>query len=183
RRRTTPDDAELVRDALGGSRAAFDRLIDRYWRSAVGMARQKTRNWSDAEDAAQEAFILAYRKLAQLRDPERFGGWLFTIVAPMCPERGRRRRPTPVEDVESLDGPRPAPTERDPDRGVLRDTIQEAIGALPERYRAVVVLRYGHSMAVKEIGRTLGLPVGTVVSHMFRANRLLRTRLRHLVGS
>lgn len=179
-------DADLVERALEGSRASFDELVDRYWNSAVALARQRTRNWADAQDAAQEAFVLAFRKLASLRDPHRFGGWLFTIVARSCIEVGRRkaRRPTYVEDIEVLEPP-PTPDAgaHEIDRSGLRDQIAEAIEALPERYRPVVVLRYGQGMDVKSIATTLSMPLGTVVSQIFRANRVLRARLRHLVKS
>ena len=176
-------DAELVEEARRGSRAAFDELIDRYWNSAASLARQHCRSWADAEDAVQEAFVRAHGKLAQLRDARRFGGWLFSIVVRQAIEETRRRRPLPVEDVE-VAKPRAAETAvHDADRRDLRDQIQGAIGALPERYRAVVVLRYGQGLSVKDIGQTLGLPVGTVVSQLFRANRILRTRLKHLVGT
>lgn len=181
-------DAELVGQAREGSRAAFDELVDRYWNSAVAMARQRTRTWADAQDAAQEAFILAYRKLESLRDPERFGGWLFTIVARSCIEVARRaaRRPTHVEDVEVLEpmsSPDVVESGSDLDARGLREEIREAIEALPERYRPVVILRYGQGMDVKSIATTLSMPLGTVVSQIFRANRLLRTRLSHLVKS
>lgn len=177
-------DPALVEQARAGSRTAFDQLVDRYWNSAVALARQRTRNWADAQDAAQEAFVLAFRKLESLRDPERFGGWLFTIVARSCIEVARRaaRRPTHVEDVEVLE-PLSLPDDDggDLDAHGLREAIREAIEALPERYRPVVVLRYGQGMDVKTIASTLSMPLGTVVSQIFRANRLLRTRLRHLV--
>lgn len=179
-------DADLVERALGGSKAAFDELVDKYWHSAVALARQRTRNWADAQDAAQEAFVLAYRKLGSLRDSHRFGGWLFTIVARSCIEVGRRnaRRPTHVEDIEVLDPlPTPDDSEHTIDRSRMRDEIADAIEALPERYRPVIVLRYGQGMDVKSIATTLSMPLGTVVSQIFRANRILRTRLRHLVNS
>ena len=179
-------DAELVGRARDGSRAAFDELVDRYWNSAVALARQRTRTWADAQDAAQEAFVLAFRKLESLRDPERFGGWLFTIVTRACIEVARRaaRRPTNVEDVEVLEPPSmPDTGDADLDARGLQEAIREAIEALPERYRPVVVLRYGQGMDVKSIAATLSMPLGTVVSQIFRANRLLRTRLRHLVNA
>ncbi len=179
----TPSDAELVAQALAGSTAAFDELVARYWNGAVGMAWQRTRRWADAEDAAQEAFVLAYHKLQSLRSPERFGGWLFTIVHRACIENARRkkRRPMPLSDVEVMSDANHETSDASPNIDVRRE-IMEAIQALPERYRPVVVLRYGQGMAVKDIGMSLGVPVGTVVSQIFRANRILRTQLKHLVG-
>ena len=180
----SPSDVHLVAEARAGSGAAFDELVDRYWTGARALAYQRTRNWSDAEDAAQEAFVLAFRKLHLLRDPERFGGWLFTIVARSCVEVARRkaRRPALLEDAEVVLSDAGEPEMKQVDQETVRTEINEAIGTLPERYRAVVVLRYGQDMSVKAIGKTLGLPVGTVVSQMFRANRLLRARLGHLVS-
>ena len=177
-------DTDLVLMAQGGSHRAFEALVDRYWRSAVSRAWQRTRNQPDAEDAAQDAFVLAWRKLDQLRDPARFAGWFFTIVARSCVEIARRkpRRPMPVDDPEPMTEPVLDPTEREGDRDTVRDQIQGAIAQLPERYRSVVVLRYGQQMSVAEIGRTLDLPRGTVVSQIFRANRILRSKLGHLVG-
>ena len=174
-------DAQLVRLARQGSKSAFDALLDRYWSAAVSLARHHTRNWSDAEDAAQDAFVLAFRKLEQLRDAERFGGWLLSIVTRSCIETARKRRPLPVEDVSVLTQPTEEPDVSALDRQGLRDQVHQAIHALPERYRAVVVLRYGQGMSVKAIGRTLNLPLGTVVSQLFRANRILRPRLQHLI--
>ena len=104
----SPSDAQLVErsldGSLAGSREAFDALVDRYWDAARAIAYQRTRRWSDAEDAAQDAFVLAFNKLASLRNPERFGGWLFMIVRRSCIEGSRRRarNPTPVPDVEAI---------------------------------------------------------------------------------
>ena len=180
----SPSDADLVGAALTGSSRAFDELMDRYWRSARAVAYQSTRSWSDADDAVQEAFILAFRKLRSLRSPERFGGWLFTIVQRCCVEaaRGRARRPVPIPEVEVMTDAHEPPEDAKHEQRELREQIMSAIEDLPERYRPVVILRYGQAMAVKDIGRSLGLPVGTVVSQMFRANRILRDRLRHLVS-
>jgi len=168
-----PSDADLVGEALSGVTGAFDDLVDRYWRAAVSMARQRTRSWSDAEDAAQEAFVLAFRKLRSLRSPERFGGWLFTIVQRACIEAARRRarRPLAIADVEALSVSNDDLEPIKPFDGELRDQILAAIEALPARYRPVVILRYGQGMAVKDIGQSLGVPVGTV-----------GTKLQHLVA-
>ena len=189
----SPSDAALVAQAREGVSGAFDRLVDRYWNAAVAMARQRTHNAADAHDAAQNAFVLAFRKLERLRDPEKFAGWLFTIVARASVDGIRRaaRQPRSVEDVTLLkpqaaapDGADPVGAHADragPDREELRQAIHQAIEELPQRYRPVVVLRYGQGMDVKSIAAALGIPLGTVVSQMFRANRLLRKRLRHLV--
>ena len=181
---TVPTDADLVVQAQDGSPQAFDALVDRYWRGAVSMAYRRTRTWSDAEDAAQDAFVLAFRKLGQLREPAKFPGWFFTIVARSCVEMARRkpRRPVSVEDPEVMADPLLEGKARRADQGAVREQIQAAIEALPERYRPVVLLRYGQGMQVNDISEALGVPRGTVVSQMFRANRILRAKLGHLVS-
>lgn len=180
---TVQSDADLVRQAQTGSRPAFDQLVERYWRSAVGMAYQRTRRWGDAEDAAQDAFVLAFRKLTQLRAPEKFPGWLFTIVARSCIELARRkpRRPVTVEDPEAMSDPVLDSKPGTADRAAVRDQIQKAMEGLPPRYRPVVLLRYGQGMAVNDISKALDVPRGTIVSQIFRANRILRRQLGHLV--
>ena len=180
----SPSDAELVEEARGGSSKAMDVLLDRYWATARAVAYQRLRRWDDAEEAAQEAFVLAFRKLGSLRSPERFGGWLFTIVQRSCVESVRRkaRRPQPISEIEVMGEHEDAADAAGASDRELRSEIMSAIDELPDRYRPVVLLRYGQDMPVKEIGRTLGLPLGTVVSQMFRANRILRTRLKHLVS-
>ncbi len=181
---TVSSDADLVIQAQGGSRPAFDALVDRYWRSAVSVAYQRTRRWSDAEDAAQDAFVLAFRKIGQLREPAKFPGWFFTIVARSCVEMARRkpRRPVTVEDPEAMANPQIESKDETADRDPVREQIQAAFEALPERYRPVVMLRYGQGMPVNDISQALDVPRGTVVSQIFRANRILRTKLKHLVS-
>ena len=178
-----PSDQALVNAALEGNRSAFDALIDRYWNGAVSMAHARTRSWDDAEDVAQDAFVLAYDRLPQLREPARFAGWFFTIVARTCVEIARRRprRPVAVDNVEGMTEPFMQRKDRHVDRQTLRDQVQGALAALPPRYRPVVLLRYGQGLSVKAIGESLDMPRGTVVSQIFRANRILRRQLRHLV--
>ena len=96
--------------------------------------------------------------------------------------RRKARRPLTSGDVETLNVPDEELAPLDDLPGDVRDEIMAAIEALPEHYRPVVVLRYGQGLAVKDISRSLGVPVGTVVSQVFRANRILRTKLRHLVA-
>ena len=178
-------DAELVAHALTGEGEAFDELVRRHWPVAASLAYQRVRRWADAQDVAQDAFVLAFRKLAALRDPERFGGWLYQIVRRTCAEHVRRhkRRPMLLVDEpemlgESVERAPESPTREQRDAA---EAIQAAIAELPERYRKVVALRYGMGLSVKEICKILDLPFGTVVSHMYRANRLLRPRLKNLV--
>ncbi len=180
-----PTDAQLVEEARAGRREAFDRIVDRHWSQALALAYQRTRNWGDAEDAAQDAFILAFRKLDHLRDPARFGGWLFTIVVRSCVEIARRRprRPALSDDLASVLPDEGADDDsRFNDRASTRTQIHAAIASLPEHFRPVVLLRYGQGLPVKTISRMLGVPVGTVVSQIFRANRVLRSQLKHLVS-
>lgn len=76
----TPTDGELVRQARQGDEQAFSRLVERYQRPAYAVAFSVTGRHEDAEDAAQESFLVALTRLEECRNPDRFGGWLMTIV-------------------------------------------------------------------------------------------------------
>ena len=79
-RRETPTDGELVRRARKGDEVAFGALVERYQRAAYAVALSVVNRHEDAEDAAQEAFLVALDRLEECRSPERFAGWLMTIV-------------------------------------------------------------------------------------------------------
>jgi RNA polymerase sigma-70 factor (ECF subfamily) len=76
---------------LAGETEAYRPLVERYQRAAVGLAARLLGTGGDAEDLAQEAFVRAFRYLGSLKEPERFGPWLFQIVRSLCRDRNRRR--------------------------------------------------------------------------------------------
>jgi len=162
-------DADLVAATLAGDAAAFGRLVGRYQRSAHAACWAVLRDSHLAADAAQEAFLAAYRSLATLRDPAAFGGWLTTIARNRAVRAGRRvARESPLPPT--LAGGQCA--DPGPDADLLR-----AIAALPEHERAVLTLRYFEHHDVAEIAAVLGRPVGTVTKQLSRAHDRLRRSL------
>jgi RNA polymerase sigma-70 factor (ECF subfamily) len=165
-------DAELVEAARRGDLASFGLLYERHYRLAVGVARGRLSDIHLAEDAAQEAFVIACRTLATLRDPRRFPEWLGTICRRTAARLGAgrsRHEPLP-DDPGSAD---------DPDLAALRLQVQDALQLLEETAREIVVLHYFSGLSYEEIGRALGLSVPGVHGRLQRA----RSRLAGLLGT
>jgi RNA polymerase sigma-70 factor (ECF subfamily) len=142
-----------------------------------------TGNAEDAADLTQDAFVRAYSALGRFRIGSNFSTWLFAIANNACIDlaRSRRRRGDTSLDDEIDDGREPADRGATPEQHVTRADqaarVQAAVEALPEKYRAVVIMRHLQDMPVEEIGRVLSLPTGTVKTHLFRGRELLRRRL------
>jgi len=180
------EDLEAIRDVLAGDGEAFRRLVDKHAGSIFNLAYRMTGNAADAEDLAQEAFLQAYARLADFRAGARFHPWLYTIALNLCRSHLRRKslpRWLPVPRGPGEDRPLEAEiSDRspDPEQALLareaEERLQDAIGALPSKYREVFVLRQGEELSYEEIAGVLGLPLGTVEVRLFRARRrLLKT--------
>lgn len=186
-----PTDGTLVRRALAGDRAAFGDLCDRYARIVGVLALQKVGNAGDAEDVVQEAFLKAYAALGELEDPERFGSWLYGIAfrAAIDHHRRRERRGGGALSLDALRERQvdlAAADEPAVDGLARRESsarVLEALGALPDKYRLVLTLRYQAALSYKEIAEHLGEPPGTVANRIHRAAAMLKERLRAFVES
>jgi RNA polymerase sigma-70 factor, ECF subfamily len=164
-------DSQLVSLALQGDQAAFATLVGRYERAARVVAFHRIADHHAAEDAAQEAFITAYRKLSSLRERSLFGQWLLTIVRRQAERIGRAlRRNAPLDDAAQVAEPDKTNTDND------SEFLFAAVMGLPERERRLLILRHfgGHSVA--DIARMTGRPVGTVTKQLSRAYARLRQR-------
>lgn len=170
-------DAELAALAQAGDREAFGELVKRYTAGARRVARAVLGNPEDADDAAQDGFLAALRHLGRY-DPHRpFGPWLLRIVANAATDRMRRRRVRAAEMIPaSMATGEPGP-DREADRSALHVALRQALATLPERQRVAVVLFDVEGYSHGEIAEVLGIPVGTVRSHVFHARRTLRTAL------
>jgi RNA polymerase sigma factor (sigma-70 family) len=180
-------DEDLVRRVVGGDRSAFEPLMRRHNRRLFRLARATLRNDAEAEDALQEAYFTAYRRLHQYRGEAALETWLSRVVLNEC--LARRRRATRRENVapifspadqESLDQMAESTLER-PDeaavRAEMRSVLERRIDALPEPFRVVFVLRCVEDLTVEETAACLGLPEATVRTRHFRARSLLRESL------
>jgi len=184
-------DETLVERFRGGDNAAFDKLVTRYQRRVYAIAYRMTRNREDALDIAQEVFLRAHRGIERWRPVRGFKHWLYRIATNMTIDvlRKRRRRAAVIVESEdfSMDRGVAAPSVgRDPVRSIaieeMGEQISAAIETLPQRQRAVLVLRYYEDMSIKEIASAVGCTEGTVKTHLFRATGKLRDLLGHLRG-
>jgi RNA polymerase sigma-70 factor (ECF subfamily) len=171
----------LVRQAMAGRRQAFNDLVECYQRRLYNYCYRMVGNADDASDVTQEAFVRAWRNLGSFRAGEPFSPWLYRIAHNLCVDHLRRKPAALSLDVEMEEGRDPADTAESPETALesseTRRAIQAAIADLPEKYRAVMLLRHGQGMSLDEISEALGLPLNTVKVHLFRAREQMRTRL------
>lgn len=156
---------------------AFEELVRRYQGRLYNLAYRLTGDAEDAQDLAQEALFKAYSALRTFRTGERFSPWVYKIATNLCISHLRRRRPQVALDEQSpfVDG---SPSPEDvAEQKELRETVQRAITALPEQYRAVILLRHQQDLPYSDIAQALGLPIGTVKTHLFRARDMLHKLL------
>lgn len=172
-------DAEraLVREAQGGSEAAFATLVHSHMRRAYAVARAICATHEDAEDAVQDGFLHAYRALERFRPEQAFAAWLNRIVANAALDIGRRRK---VRDADSLPETLSVPQFDPSERSELRGRLGLALEVLPNRQRSVLVLHDVEGYTHGEIGTMLGIPEGTARSDLHHARASLRERLRDL---
>lgn len=179
----TPTDGELVRRARRGDESAFGLLVERYQRPAYAVALSVTGRHEDAEDAAQEAFLVALDRLEECRSPERFGGWLMTIVRNRSKNLVRRESLRETEEVPPGARSRIPTPDRVAETAELREQLKGALMDLPEMQRQIVLLHDLEGWKHREIADRLDLPCGTVRSHLHFARKALRSALRMLPGA
>ena len=170
-------DGALVRRAREGDEFAFGLLVRRYQRAAYSVAYSVTGRHEDAEDAAQESFLVALQRLDECRSPEKFAGWLMTIVRNRSRNLVRReslREMDPVPIGASARGPMP---DRVTETRELRARLEDALEELTEVQREIVLLHDLEGWKHREIAERLDLPSGTVRSHLHFARKALRRAL------
>jgi RNA polymerase sigma-70 factor (ECF subfamily) len=178
----TPSDTELVRRARKGEDVAFGLLVKRYQRPAYAVALSVTGRHEDAEDAAQESFLVALDRLDECRSPERFGGWLMTIVRNRSKNLVRRESLRDMDELPPGTRSRIPTPDRTAEAAELRGMLRRALDELPEVQRQVVLLHDLEGWKHREIAERLDLPCGTVRSHLHFARKALREALRKVPG-
>ena len=169
---------ELVRAAQSGDRDALITLLRQIETHVYQTAYYLLNNEHDAMDAAQEALIRIYTKIDSYEEKAKFKTWVQRIVTNICIDKFRRNKPAlSIEEHEMVFSDRINVEEEGLSTYVAKD-IREAIDKLPEHHRAVVVLRYLQDFSYNEIAESLGLPLNTVKSYLFRARQQLQTFLQ-----
>jgi RNA polymerase sigma-70 factor (ECF subfamily) len=173
------DESYLAQRAAQGDREAFGELVHLHQAGVYNAAYRMTGNRQEAEDAAQEAFLRAFRAIQTL-DPSRPPGpWFRKIAVNVCLNRLERREPLPLEDSLPVPSADPLPESQTIEREQNRK-IRAALLSLPPRYRAALELRHFEELTYTEIAETLNRPLSDVKSDLFRARKLLAERLKEL---
>jgi RNA polymerase sigma factor (sigma-70 family) len=171
--------ATSARSTFAERQEAFGELVLLFQDMAYACAYGALGDFDLAEDAAQEAFVTAWRKLGQLRQPEAFPGWLRRIVLTEC-GRLRRKRRLRLDSLESVaevpssgDDPQAASEARE-----LRRKLRAAVRSLPREERTAVVLFYAEGLSQRDAGAFLGVPVTTVAKRLHDAKARLKGAMK-----
>ncbi|HRL92846.1 MAG: RNA polymerase sigma factor RpoE [Pseudomonas sp.] len=188
---TQEEDQQLVERVQRGDKRAFDLLVLKYQHKILGLIVRFVRDPHEAQDVAQEAFIKAYRALANFRGDSQFYTWLYRIAINTAKNylvaRGRRPPESDIsaEDAEFMDGDHDLKDIESPERLMLRDeieaTVHRAIAALPEDLRTALTLREFDGLSYEDIAAVMQCPVGTVRSRIFRAREAVDKALQPLL--
>jgi RNA polymerase sigma-70 factor (ECF subfamily) len=184
------DEREIVDAVLAGDRDAFRLLVERESRAVIAACTRILGDRAEAEDVAQEAFVIAYRSLGSWRSDGPFGAWLARIAVRLAVRRAAQRRQVAWLDPLAAESDRPG-EERyrtsggvdavDPAHTVVRSErdahLRAAVAALEEPYREVVAMRFFAERSLAEIATATDRPLGTVKTHLHRGLARLRRAL------
>ena len=188
------DDRRLVDDILGGDREAFRQLVDRESPALVAACARVLGDRTEAEDVAQEAFVIAYRSLGTWRGDGPLGAWLARIGVRLAVRRAGQRRQVAWLDPLAADAD-PAGSERfrsssagsdaiDPAQRAIRSErdaqLRTAVASLNEPYREVVALRFFAERSLAEIAAATDRPLGTVKTQLHRGLARMRQALEEI---
>ena len=169
-------DRELLAAAQRGDEAAFVSLIRTRAGRMFATAHRILRDVDRAEDALQDALVIAWRDLRGVRDPDRFDAWLTRLLVNVCiGHASRERRRTVNLRMLPVDGP----AAHDTDLLTVhnRDLLDRGFRRIPPEQRAILVLHHFLGYAPSEIAETLGIPPGTARSRLHHAHRAMRAAL------
>ena len=184
------DDVQLIRRTLLGDDNAFSTLVRKYEKSVHSLVWRKIGDFHFAEEITQDTFLHAYKKLATLRNPNQFAGWLYVIANRLCINWIQRKQ-TDIQSLENIDT-------QEIEKSIYRSYISEQratedaerryevvkklLAKLPESQRTVVTLYYLGEMTTKEIGNFLGVSVNTIKSRLRRARQRLEKEEELLIS-
>jgi RNA polymerase sigma-70 factor (ECF subfamily) len=172
--RRTPAPAEAAASGFD-----FAGLVRQHQAMVFSIAWHLLRDRAVAEELAQDVFLSLHQHLAEMESPEHVIYWLRRVTTNRALDETRRRQRRPMVSLENA----PEPVAVTPTGDPLLDTsLRKLVAALPEKARAIVVLRYQEDLDPAEIARVLGIPVGTVKSQLQRALALLREKLSRVAG-
>ena len=174
-----------------GRQEAFDELVRRHQGRVYAVAYRMTGNREDALDVAQDALVKAYQKIEKWQPHGGFVPWLMRLTTNQSIDALRRRKRQTTESLDADDGYRlssledesAAPADRGARTHEIEDRVQAALSVLSESQRAIFVLRHYEGLKLSEIAETMGISVGSVKVHLFRALKKLQVELKDLYES
>ncbi|MFM2081323.1 MAG: hypothetical protein RL380_14, partial [Verrucomicrobiota bacterium] len=184
------EDPALVKLAQGGDMLAFEELVARHRDKIYARCYIMLRNEDAALDVSQDAWVKAWQRLKQFNGDSSFATWATRVTINVCLDQLRKNKRQRAESIEELNEESGGverqmpvvtvnPTER-LERGELRQRIDSALGKLSEEHRTVLVLHEFQEMEYKDIARTVGISIGTVMSRLFYARRKMAVLLQDL---
>ena len=176
--------AGLVRQAQAGDRDAFGRLVEQFQRTVHSIALRRLGNPSEALELTQEVFLHVMRRLDQLREPERFAGWLRQVAVRMAINRATRRNTPASVETEVLEGA--SGRHSDPlDELISRERAQrlhEGLARLKALDRETLVAFYIHGQSLNDMAERLDAPLGTIKRRLHTARKRLKAELQAVAG-
>lgn len=188
RQREAEEDRVLIANAQNGDASAFRALVQRHQRRAFAIAVSLVRDENDAKELVQEAFLRVYRNLGNFEGGSSFFTWLYRIITNLSIDLIRKPGRQAVDPdaarestddsgevdfplVSRIDGADPADVVR---RGEIGNRLREALDALPDYHRGVILMREVEGMSYEEIAESMGVSKGTVMSRLFHARQKLQ---------
>lgn len=181
-------DEQLVELAVSAEPDAFGEIVRRWERKIFALCFGMLGREDDARDAAQEAFIAAYKNLANFRGEAKVSSWLHRIAVNQCLTIKRRQKTRSEDFIDDEDGSeerifvaavRYSPA-NETEQGERLKIVRQAVGALPTDLRQVIVMKEFEEMTFQEISETLELPLSTVKSRLYTALKQLRMKLERM---
>src|SRR5216110_708968 len=187
---SSADDRALVKAAQKADMQAFEELVARHRDKIYARAFSMMRNEEEAIDLSQEAWIKGWQRLKQFQGESSFGTWMTRIIINLCLDQLRKQKRQRTESIELMDEESGGVERHMPvvtvnptaglERAELRQRIDKALGELSHEHRTAMVLHEFEEMEYKEIAKTMGCSIGTVMSRLFYARRKLAALLMDL---
>src|SRR6266403_1952158 len=187
---SSAQDTALVKAAQQGDMEAFEELVARHRDKIYARALSMMRNEQEAIDLSQEAWVKGWQRLKQFQGEASFGTWMTRIVINLCLDQLRKQKRQRTESIEAMDEESGGVERQMPvvtanptaglERAETRQRIDRALSQLSHEHRTVLVLHEFEEMEYKEIARTMGCSIGTVMSRLFYARRKMASLLADL---
>lgn len=174
---TAAHDAELLARVLDGDHDAFNQIMRNHEDRVFSVCLRIMGSRDQALDATQETFLTTFRKADQFKGNSALGTWIYRIAVNTCYDQLRKQKRRKTDPIPDHMDPADFSAQDAVDSAAVRPEIQQALAAIPEDFRAAVILSDIEGLGLPDVAEVLGVPVGTVKSRVFRGRRLLAAEL------